>query len=114
MSYGERKPGGASIVGRERELAAIDVFLSGDEPSPALVLEGSAGMGKTTLWEAGIRMARSRRMRVLTARSSDAETQLSFAGLMDLLDGIDTAALRGVPTPQVRALDVALVRAEPM
>ncbi len=43
----------------------------------------------------------------------DAETGFSFAGLADLLEEIDTAALRTVPTPQARALDVALVRVPP-
>jgi DNA-binding CsgD family transcriptional regulator len=65
------------------------------------------------LWLAGTDLARRHRQRVLSARPGDAETELSFAGLADLLEEIDTAGLRAVPAPQLRALDVALARAEP-
>ncbi len=41
-------------VGRETELAALERFLSTDGPARALVLRGDAGIGKTTLWEAGV------------------------------------------------------------
>ena len=55
-------------------------------------------------------MARERGMRVLTARPTGAEAQLSFAALIDLCDGLDTS---GLPAPQRSALDVALLRARP-
>ncbi len=51
-------------------------------------------------------------MRVLVSRRSSAEG-LSFAGLIDLLDGIDVAALSGLAAPQAHALQVALLREEP-
>ena len=39
------------IVGRERELAALAGFVDEAPRRPrALVLEGEAGIGKTTLW----------------------------------------------------------------
>ena len=69
--------------------------------------------GKTTLWEAGLDAARRRKLRVLSARGSGAETQLSFSALTDLLDGVDVSSARGVPQPQRYALEVALLRAEP-
>lgn len=71
------------------------------------------GWARTTLWEAGIDAARERPFRVLSARPSGAEAQLSFAALNDLLDEVDTEALAGVPSPQLRALEVALLRVEP-
>jgi DNA-binding CsgD family transcriptional regulator len=53
-------------------------------------------------------------MRVLSARPSEAEAQLSFAALIDLLVGVGTDELhRLLPAPQRRALDVALLRDEP-
>ncbi len=52
-------------------------------------------------------------MRVLSARPSGAEAQLSFATLIDLFDGVDTEELAALPAPQLRALQVALLRAEP-
>src|SRR5438445_13844480 len=46
-------------AGREVELQAIDVLLAGGPEEPgALVLEGEAGIGKTTIWEAALRRAR--------------------------------------------------------
>jgi DNA-binding CsgD family transcriptional regulator len=107
---GEREPS-ARIVGREPEVAALSDFL-GDPALKALVLWGEPGIGKTTLWEAGIDAARRRRMRVLSARPSGAETQLSFATLADLLDPVDLDAA-GLPPPQLRALKIALLRSEP-
>jgi DNA-binding NarL/FixJ family response regulator len=38
---------------------------------------------------------------------------LSFAGLIDLLDGIEFAHLDGLPVPQRRALEAALLREDP-
>ena len=99
------------VVGRESEFALLHQFVGAD--TTALVLTGDPGAGKTTLWETGTSLARQREVRVLSARPSDMETGLSFAALVDLLEEIDTGALAGVPVPQLRALEVALLRAEP-
>src|SRR4051812_47586588 len=93
------------IVGRELELERVSGLEAG-----ALVLEGEPGIGKTTLWEAGIEDARSRGVRVLVARPNGAEAQLSFAALIDLCDGLDAGA---APAPQREALEVALLRRSP-
>ncbi len=100
-------------VGREPELASLRQFLEPGHGARALVVTGDPGIGKTTLWEAGIAAARQRRVRVLSTRASDVAAQLSFAALIDLLDGIDIRALEGLPAPQLRALEVALLRVEP-
>ena len=102
----------ARVVGRESELAELEEFLERSS-GHSLVLVGEPGIGKTTLWEAGVTSARQRGMRVLSARPSGAEAEASFAGLTDLLDGVDLEELAGLPTPQLRALEVALLRAEP-
>ncbi len=47
------------VVGREAELEAIGAFL-GDPASRALVLEGEAGIGKTTLWLAAAQRGSAR------------------------------------------------------
>jgi DNA-binding CsgD family transcriptional regulator len=101
------------LVARDSELEAISRLLAGQTSVRALVLEGDPGVGKTSLWEQGIEWARERGLRVLVARSSEAETPLPFAALIDLLDGVASAELTGVPAPQLRALDVALYRADP-
>lgn len=50
---------------------------------------------------------------MLTARPTDAEARLPFAAAIDLLHDVDSVALAGLPSPQLRALEVALLRAEP-
>jgi hypothetical protein len=100
------------IVGRDFELLALAEFAGGTTPR-ALVLRGRPGIGKTTLWSAAIDAASERGLRVLSARPSGAEAQLSFTTLIDLCDGIDPATLDRVPGPQRAALEVALLRADP-
>lgn len=102
-----------AIVGRDAELAMISEFLDGAPDGPALLLlEGEPGIGKTTLWNAGLRLAENRSLRVLSARPSEAEASLSFAALGDLLEGAPREALEPLPAPQRMALDVALLRVE--
>jgi hypothetical protein len=100
--------------GRTAELARIGRFLDEVASRPAaLLIEGEAGIGKTTLWSAGIDQARHRGWQVLTCRPIQAEAALSFSALGDLLEPVADAAFSGLPGPQRRALDVALLRAEP-
>ena len=101
------------VVGRESELAVIREFVEADGSRRACVLAGQAGIGKTTLWEAGIDLARERGLRVLAARASSAEAQLSFSALIDLCDSVASDALAELAGPQRAALEVALLRAEP-
>jgi hypothetical protein len=103
----------AGIVGRESELKALTDFLKPEARDAALLLEGSPGVGKTTLWQAGRDAGRDRGMRVLSARANSAETSLSFASLADLLDGTEAAELDCLPASQRRGLEVALLRADP-
>ncbi len=100
----------SAIVGREEEAAALAAFLGGE--GRALVLVGEAGMGKTTLWQEGLETARMEGARVLAARASEAELQLPFVALADLLEEVDLAAVPGISAPQRSALQVALFRAE--
>jgi DNA-binding NarL/FixJ family response regulator len=104
---------GFGVVGREQELAVLHAFLGADRPQRALVLTGGPGIGKTTLWETGLELARRQHLRVLSARPSDAEARLAFAALIDLFDGVATDELSGLPLPQRQALEVALLRAAP-
>jgi predicted ATPase len=101
------------VVGRESELATIRQFVEADASRGGFVLAGQAGIGKTTLWEAALDLARDRGRRVLSARASDAETQLPFSALIDLCDDVPTEALEDLAGPQRSALEVALLRAEP-
>ncbi len=71
------------------------------------MLTDEPGIGKTTLWEAAIDAARERGIRVVSTRASGAEAQLSFAGLIDLLDGVDLRSIEGLPAPQLAAAGAA-------
>jgi DNA-binding NarL/FixJ family response regulator len=99
-----------AIVGREAELAALAAFLDRLPSGPAfLLLEGEAGIGKTTLWEAGVRGAHGRDWLVLSARPSETEIGFAYAALGDLLAPVPDV-LSGLPPPQQEALGAALVR----
>jgi DNA-binding CsgD family transcriptional regulator len=96
------------LVGRERELERVLEFFATDDGAGKLLLEGEPGIGKTTLWHAGLDEARRRGFRVLEARPAAAESELSFAGLGDLLGDLADDIGR-LPAPQRRALRIALL-----
>jgi len=101
------------IAGREAELASLAAFLDALAAGPAsLVLEGEAGIGKTALWGAGVASARARNYRVLVCRPVEAETKMAFAALGDLLGPLLDGTLLHLPSPQKRALEVALLRTD--
>jgi DNA-binding CsgD family transcriptional regulator len=101
-------------LGRAAELGAVAGFLAPGRVRQVLVVCGEPGIGKSTVWEAGVDLARSRGFAAWCARASEAEAQLSFAGLTDLLEGAGAGVLAGLPVPQRRALEVAARRAEPV
>jgi len=97
-------------VGRQGELAGIDEFLAGVREGPrALFVEGEAGIGKSSLWKAGLERADASGVRVLSTRPGGAEVKLAFAGLSDLLDGPISSLLPQLPPPQRTALEIALL-----
>ena len=102
----------AGIVGREPELEVLRGFFGADGSGRALVLSGEAGIGKTTVWNAGVTAARERLYWVLSCRPVEAETKLGFAALGDLLDPVLDETLPQLPAPQRRALEIALLRVD--
>ena len=103
-----------TLFGRRSELGVIAQFLD-EVPrrSSALVLVGEAGIGKTTLWEAGVESASTRGWLVLQARPGASETTMTFAALGDLLDPVVDEVLDEIPSMQRSALRTALLRAAP-
>ncbi|AFM15258.1 transcriptional regulator, luxR family [Mycolicibacterium chubuense NBB4] len=94
------------VVGREAETAQIVDFLDAAAAAPtSLVIEGDAGIGKTTLWLFAIERARQSGCRVLGTRTAHAESVLAYASLTDLLSGVEPAVLADLPAPQRLALD---------
>ena len=74
-----------------------------------MVIQGEAGAGKSTLWRAGVEAAGQAGHRLLRSEPAASESDLSFAGLSDLLAGVLPAAAGQVPAPQREALEVALL-----
>jgi predicted ATP-dependent serine protease len=67
------------------EIGVVSGFLDRVESGPgALVIEGPAGIGKTTIWLAGVGNATNRGYRVLMSRGAESEARLSYATLGDL------------------------------
>ena len=98
-------------VGRTLELAAVERFLDGVSDGPAaLLVEGVAGIGKTTLWRAAIDAARARGFTILSTTAVDSETDLPFVGLRDLSATVPVEAADELPDVQHEALDRALLR----
>jgi DNA-binding CsgD family transcriptional regulator/Tfp pilus assembly protein PilF len=105
----------AAVVGREEELQSLARFVGDVEQRPAaLIIEGEAGVGKTTLWRSAIRMAVESGQRVLVAGGAAVETQLGFAGVADLLEPVVDDVLSALPVPQRNALEATLLLAEPV
>jgi hypothetical protein len=103
-----------AVIGRDAELDFVAAFLDEVAGDPAgLVLSGDAGIGKTILWQEGVEQARERFAHVLTCRGVEAEAALSFAGLSELLSGALGDAIDSLLPPRRRALEVALLLAEP-
>jgi DNA-binding CsgD family transcriptional regulator len=101
------------MVGRKDELEAIRAFLASPRAEPgALVLEGDAGIGKSTLWRAAVEEASAQGTRVLSSRPAEAERGLAFAGLGDLLERVLDDVLPSLPAPRRRALRIALLLEE--
>jgi DNA-binding CsgD family transcriptional regulator len=101
------------LVGRDEELAAVVAFLGSTASLPgALLLEGEAGIGKTTLLRAGMAAASRSGFRILLTRPVEAESSLSFVGLGDLLAERIEEIEDALPSPQRQALRVALLLSE--
>jgi hypothetical protein len=94
------------MASRPPEEEALSEFLDSASTAPsALLLDGEAGIGKTTVWLAGLKRARDRGFRVLSARVANAESVLAYAPLADLLTGVDPDMWADLPDPQRIALD---------
>ena len=68
-------------VNRRAEEQAVVDFLGAVPVAPsALVIEGEAGIGKTTLWLDTLARARERGFVVLASRAAAAESVLAYCG----------------------------------
>jgi DNA-binding CsgD family transcriptional regulator len=102
------------ILGRAGELDQVFAFLNDGTPAErALVLSGEAGIGKTTIWRAGVRHAEARGLRALVAQPAESESGLPYAALGDLLEPVPDEAFHRLPPQQHAAVAAAVARAKP-
>ena len=107
---------GHPVLGRDSELTSIDACLArvpGAAAARLLVIAGEPGIGKTTLWGEATRRASALGCRVLSSRPVPSDAGLPHVVLADLLRPVGDDALRSLPVPQRRALEVALLRTDP-
>lgn len=100
----------SEVLGRSAEAELVGSVLGGAEPA-ALLLDGEAGIGKTTVLLSAVDRAHELGFTVLFARAAVTESALGYAALADLLAGIEPATLGFLPAPQRGALDRILLRA---
>ncbi len=104
----------AELIGRGHELAALERLLTPTQREPAiLLLEGTAGIGKTAIWLKGLERARQQGFRVLSCRPSLAEAPLAFSALGDVLSELIEEYLPLLPPPQRKALEISLLLRDP-
>src|ERR1700712_2855626 len=104
MTWGGVESGGVAA-------GVVDDFLNAASREPAaLLIEGEAGIGKTTLWLAATDRARELGTRVLSARTAATESLLAYGALADLLDEVDESVLVALPAPQRVAMERILLR----
>jgi len=90
-----------AIVGRDAESSAIEAFLDRSAAGPrALVIDGAAGIGKSTLWMAAVAAARDRGFTVIASRPAETERLLANVVLGDLFH----IAHPGVSSPTASAV----------
>jgi DNA-binding SARP family transcriptional activator/DNA-binding CsgD family transcriptional regulator len=104
-------PMAADCIGREEELRLVLASL--EELPAAVVLEGDPGIGKTSVWQAALGELGTGGAHVLSTRPAEAESELSYAGLADVLEPVLDDVLSALPAPQRHALEIALRRADP-
>src|SRR5687767_12937244 len=97
--------GGPVLYDRAEELEAMARAL--DDHGELVLLEGPAGIGKTSLVHATRAMAEDRSLRVLAGRGAERERQLAFGVVRQLFEPhMDAAQLTGAAALARHALEV--------
>ncbi|MEU7473474.1 AAA family ATPase [Streptomyces sp. NPDC044984] len=100
--------GPTGLVGREGELAELAAFLDmAGMDGAVLLLTGDPGVGKTALLDATAELAVAKGMRVVRGSGDEYETDISFAGLHQLVGSLPDELGR-LPRSTREALEVAL------
>ncbi|MDZ4235842.1 MAG: LuxR family transcriptional regulator, partial [Dietzia sp.] len=91
--------------------AAVREFLTAIRQQPAgLLIEGAAGIGKTTLWSSAVDLAAASGFEVVSARTGQAESVLAHATVAALFSSVAPRILAALPDMQRLAVDRVLLR----
>jgi len=93
-----------SVTGSQMQLVALNGWHARARAGESLLvlIEGEAGIGKTTLFDGLLEMASERGFRSMSCRPTRSEMELSYVGLLELLDGIGNDVVASLPPPQAR------------
>jgi DNA-binding CsgD family transcriptional regulator len=83
------------------------------EAGAGLLIEGEAGIGKTSIWREAIQRASDAGFQVLASTPAESERTLTLGVITDLLARVPDGALAALPSVQRHALEVALLREAP-
>ncbi|PWI12927.1 LuxR family transcriptional regulator [Streptomyces sp. Act143] len=79
------RPASGRLIGRDEDLEFVRSHFGGSGHGAALLLSGEAGIGKTAVLDAVAAQAAANGVRVLRASGVEFETDISYAGLNQLL-----------------------------
>jgi len=96
-----------AVHGRETELKDLGELVDGPEDRCGVLIRGEAGIGKSTLVAEAAAAASVAGLRVLRTTGAEAEQDLAYAGLHQLLHPVRAGATE-LPAPQRAALRTAL------
>ncbi|MFI6603577.1 ATP-binding protein [Nonomuraea sp. NPDC050536] len=99
------------LFGREAELKALSDLIDNPGDGSGVLIRGEAGIGKSALVAEAASAAAAAGLRVLTTTGVEAEQNLPYAGLHQLLYPV-RSGVGALPTPQRDALRSALGLAE--
>ncbi|MEV6877176.1 AAA family ATPase [Amycolatopsis sp. NPDC051128] len=100
-----------ALHGRETELKELGELVDGPEGRSGVLVRGEAGIGKSALVAETAAAASVAGLRVLRTAGAEAEQNLAYAGLHQLLYPV-RRGVAGLPAPQRAALRTALGLAE--
>ncbi|MBL8928078.1 MAG: AAA family ATPase [Pseudonocardia sp.] len=99
------------LWGREDEIELMNRLAAGvGEAAGGVVIVGEPGIGKSSLWAYGMAVLRRTGARVLATTCAEAESEMPYAGLDDLLGPLLDGYGSLLPAGQRAALDSALLR----
>ncbi|MGW7535336.1 ATP-binding protein [Amycolatopsis sp. NPDC054798] len=96
-----------TLRGRDAELKDLTELVDGTEGRVGVLIRGEAGIGKSALAAAAAAAASVAGTRVLRTTGAEAEQDLAYAGLHQLLHPV-RAGVAELPAPQRTALETAL------